>query len=112
MNARGLAAISGERIWQELTKLLAHRSPGAQLVAMSSTGVAEEIGLPVTARGLAAAETACAACAKPAVIAGMLFAGLPDTSLDDAARRWRVSSEEAALMRAAATMEPDRDRPF
>eukprot|EP00123_Amoebidium_parasiticum_P012037 comp21075_c0_seq1/m.28387 comp21075_c0_seq1/g.28387 ORF comp21075_c0_seq1/g.28387 comp21075_c0_seq1/m.28387 type:complete len:474 (-) comp21075_c0_seq1:165-1586(-) len=49
-NAAGLRRISGERVWMEMSKILAGNNAGPLLALMYDIGVAEEIGLPLSGR--------------------------------------------------------------
>ena len=81
-NVNGLSKISVERIWQEISKLLAGKNVASILDYMGKTGVAKAIGLPVTnAKQVNDSEDPVIALAK-----------LVDN--DEVAKRWKLSNQE------------------
>ena len=52
-NVNGLKQISGERIWMEISKILAGKNNGMAIEEMEETGVARVIGLPTRDKDIA-----------------------------------------------------------
>lgn len=116
--AAGLSRVSGERVWQEMSRILAR--PGCidgPFMDMASTGVAQAIGLPVRLGGIDLARAAAQAGARPAVVAGLLASGggLPEyraATAETLAGRWRMGGEDAALLLFAGTHVGMADAPY
>jgi tRNA nucleotidyltransferase/poly(A) polymerase len=102
--AHGLFRISGERIWAEMEKILAHRSGERELRVMANLSVDVAIGLPVTEGGARAVGLLQGAGASAAVTLGVLAGD----RLEALAERWRPSTAEFKAARAAAVAWTDR----
>lgn len=103
-NAPGLARISGERIWAEMSRMLTTERGLQQLPAMRRTGVVGVIGLAVGDPAVAAAALAVRGGAAPATVLGILLAnlddkpsGTPGSPVVALKARWKLSTEEADL---------------
>jgi poly(A) polymerase len=102
-----LAALSAERVWSEMKKLLAARDPGRALLWMRQTGVLSEI-LPESEKwgidaipALVAAEQAFGWQPEPLLRLAAIVP--PDAErLDAMAKRLRLSKAEAAFLSAWA----------
>lgn len=105
-NADGLLRISGERIWQEMSRVLPTREGLAQLPGMRRTGVADAIGLPVRPVSLASAAVAARHGATAPVVLGILLSRdvasssdhEPEVTAADLKARWKLSTDEADLV--------------
>lgn len=113
-NAGGMARISGERIWQEMSRILSVPEGIEQLPGLRRTGVADQIGLPVHAACLVAAERAAVHGACAPVVLGILLSpatGGTEVTAEDIKARWKLSTDEADLAgfaraHAGMTAEP------
>ena len=114
--APGLARVSGERVWQEMSRMLSEPGGASQLRALRATGTAAAVGLPVQPGGLEAAERAAALGANPAVAVGLLLADTADGPGGPSGRGadalWRMGGEDAGLVEAARSMAGMREAPF
>jgi len=103
--AVGLETLSGERIAQEMRKLLAAQAPAPTLRTMHETGILAHI-LPTTPSALDRLADLCAREAGLDLVDPMrrLAALLPDAEAATAlAERWRLSNKDRARLPAALT---------
>lgn len=92
-NAASLDKISGERIWMEMSKILAGDNTVSALKTMKETGVADVIGMPV--RDLRTLEDVKSRTSNPITV---LVTQLHDGSEVEALRnRWKFSNPEKEL---------------
>jgi len=105
----GLRGISVERVWSEVSRIIVHPRGTEQLSAMSSTGVAETIGLPVAEERLPLAASAAAAGGRPGTVLGILCGRVGLAA--DVAERWKLSNADAedASVAAAVLCDPSGD---
>ncbi len=97
-NAGGLKRISGERIWMETSKILMGMNVASELVVMAETGVAQEIGLPVSGNGVTNWREAVriSRCTDEPVTVLSTLCETSDNMLALAAS-WKMSSRERDL---------------
>lgn len=97
-NAAGLRNVSGQRMWQEMSKILTDAGTVSVLRDMSRSGAANAIGLEMSNQQIQAAGTASRSGAPAPVVLGLL---VPQDG-EDLARQWRMASEEIALVKFTA----------
>jgi len=98
----GLARISAERIWNEVSRIVALPRGMEQVSAMRDTGVARAIGLEFDPSRLSAAAKAVAAGASPGSALGVLLAD--EGRAERLVLSWKTSNPEAQDMAVAASV--------
>ena len=114
-SATSLRKLSGERIRNEMLKLLAAPDPAPVIEIMAANGVLAEVvpgaGETNNLRGLLAIEPDTDAVLR---LAALMRQSADATAVDKLAERWRLSKVEgerlAALLSAPATIGADLDR--
>jgi tRNA nucleotidyltransferase (CCA-adding enzyme) len=94
-NAPGLVRISGERIWTEVSRIIAGRNGPDTIARMDDLGVADPIHLRV--RNMDALKRAHAHTANPVALISALVGDIHD--LESAVARWKWSAKERDLAR-------------
>ena len=84
----GLMGVSGERIWSEMSKILALPNSGSALKAMRSTGVMRTIGLPYSSASYEFIDQ------SDDVLTNLGTFLYSDTELNVLTDRWKISSKE------------------
>jgi poly(A) polymerase len=107
--ASGLSRISGERIWQEMRKLVLLPHATRELGLAGALGIAREIGIDYGAEGVARAEAARRSGASAPVVLGFLL-GTPEAA-QSACIRWKTSGREKELAVLAASHAGKGDAP-
>lgn len=100
----GLRKIAAERIWKELKRTLAAPDPAAALIAMEEAGVLEVVlpgAVATLLPGLVAVEATQGLAPDP-VTRLMAMLVRRQREISDAARRLRLSNDEAARLQAWA----------
>ncbi|MFC4235957.1 CCA tRNA nucleotidyltransferase [Thalassospira xianhensis] len=112
-HADDLDGLAGERIWQEMKKLLASATGVSQLPFMQSTGVLAKLGIQMNEQTYSRASLAAENASGSAVVLGMLTSN-DWTDLDAIVDRWRLSKSEGMIAKfikeEAASTATDFDR--
>lgn len=93
--AAGLAKISRERVWSEISKMLTYPGAARLLTAMHEMGIAEYIGLPTGFSD--AVQEASLNTRNPATLLAVYLNVHEANVVNDLANRWRWSNEDRAL---------------
>jgi tRNA nucleotidyltransferase/poly(A) polymerase len=91
-HAHGLENISVERIWMEMSKIIAHPEGYGQLLLMDELGVLPHIGFHTDSRFLSGMRQMRRHTDRPGMILGAMVAGARQA--EEIATGWRLSSEE------------------
>lgn len=101
----GLASISVERVWMEMSRIIVHPRGCEQIETMQRLGILDVIGLEFDRKRLSVASAAASAGARPGTVIGILCGTA--TAAADLAARWRLSSVEAEDASVAARVLSD-----
>lgn len=101
----GLRAISVERVWSEISRILVHPRGLGQLETMSELGISDVIGLPCFPDRMAVASASAAIGASPGTCLGLLSRS-PEEA-EEIAIRWKLSNKEREQAVTAATVLDD-----
>ena len=119
-NAHGLASLSGERIWQEMSRIFSMPSAVSVQLADMSSGVAAVIGLPVRPGATLLADKAAKSGARPEIVLGFLLARIlphdfdtqPNVTGESLQKFWKFSNEETQLVELARTNADMANKPL
>lgn len=104
-HASGLERISVERVWREVSQILALPRTIVQLTSMETLGVTKVIGLPYTHAQAPLVAKLRQRTAEPAILLGAII-GDPDAA-EALSYRWRLSSKERRQAIVAARTVAD-----
>lgn len=101
-NKHGLKQISGERIWQEIEKIIKLPTGLNEIKIMKELSVCEQIGLDFSSKGLNLAQQANDNFAEPSLILGLLLSNGDHKIKPEQIRNlWKFSVNELSLTQFA-----------